>query len=267
MPGKRQRTTSGRPLRRLASVGRARSVRSRARGRNAVVSVPRNKLAFPQSMRTKLRYVERVELDISATTSAVTASINALGLYDPYAGLGGHQPRGFDQFMATYSTYTVTGTTCSANFVYLGYDGPGHSGVTTGDLIKTIHASDSSDTAMRAQTAVFCGIHKGTEILGGGTAAEQMEKDRTQWTVITPQSGAGRLSTSLVARDFYGAGAVVGADGFAGDDSSNPENPLFFEIWAAKAHENNTNITTKVLAYVTVEYDVVFTEPKTLGAS
>ena len=45
-------------------------------------------------------------------------------MYDPYAGTGGHQPRGFDDFMGIYGKFTVLGSKCTAQFMYEAYDGP-----------------------------------------------------------------------------------------------------------------------------------------------
>ncbi len=244
----------------------ARKARSARKARNRMVAVPRNKMAFPSSMRTKLRYVEHRDFTLTTTTNAVSAQFNALGMFDPDVNLGGHQPRGFDEFMTTYGSYTVIGSTCSVNYMYRDYDGPTLLNL-TGSLLKTMGAS-SSDENHIAQSAVVCGIHKGVELLTAGTAAEQMEKDRTKWDVITPQSGAARLGSSLAAKDFYGAGAVVGAEGFSGDASLNPTNPLYWEVWCAKTDaDNSASRDCTVTAYITLEFDVVFTEPKTLGAS
>ena len=115
MPGtKRQRRGSivGKP-----------TVTRRRRGRNALVSVPRNKIGFPQAMRTKLRYSTRVEFSRSGT-SALQFQLRGNGLFDPQTAVGGHQPRGFDEFMTTYEMYTVHGSKCSGSFMFEGYNGP-----------------------------------------------------------------------------------------------------------------------------------------------
>lgn len=41
----------------------------RKKRRNRMVTVPRNKLAFPQTMKTKLRYVERVDFVPTGTSA------------------------------------------------------------------------------------------------------------------------------------------------------------------------------------------------------
>ena len=94
-----------------------------------MVNVPRNKLAFPQSMSTMLRYTDKINMGlIGATTNVIQNQFVANGAFDPNLTGVGHQPRGFDQFMAGYETFTVTGSKISVNFVYDAYQGPSSEG-------------------------------------------------------------------------------------------------------------------------------------------
>jgi len=232
---------------------------------NALVRVPRNKLAFPQRMATTLRYVDRQEFNLSGGQAAAPVYWKANGLYDPYYASGGHQPRGFDQFMDQYQMFTCTGSKMSVNWVFLGYDAPGTTGPTTGAMVKTT-GTTTTEAEMHAQSGVVCGVHKGTEFLTAGQAEEQMEKDKTSWKVMTPVTGSVLTSTSLKVRDFYGDFNVAAAD-FSGTDTADPRNELYYAVWAAKTSDNNIDTVTKIIAYVTITYDVVFTEPKALVAS
>ena len=72
-------------------------------------------------MKTKLRYVERIEMLPASLTSSVGFTFRGNGIQDPYAGIGGHQPRGFDQFMAIYETFTVLASSCKASCTNYGY--------------------------------------------------------------------------------------------------------------------------------------------------
>lgn len=233
----------------------------RSRGRNRLVTVPRNKLAFPQSMRTKLRFVQRVAFG-PTSTSVVQAPFRANGMYDPYAGIGGLQPRGFDEMMKIYESFTVHGSTISASFMYEGYDGPSTL-ATLGNLNKSMASDDSSP----ALTPMVCGLHKGVEVLGGGTSEVQMEKDKTQWTFINGQTGHKTLSSSLRVTDFYGKGALTGAEGYTGSASADPTEQVLWQLWCGRVSDDYPAEATKVVAYVTIEYDTTFTEPKVLSAS
>lgn len=256
MPGqKRQRTQAG--PRRPA----VRNSRPARRGRNALVRVPRNKIGFPQQISTKLRYCTRVEFT-PGSTSTQMFQLRANGMFDPQTALGGHQPRGFDEFMEAYDMFTVKGSRISCSFMYEGYNGP--SQITTlGNLVQSV----GSDTDVPALTPVACGLHKGVEPLSAGKVETQIEKDRTNWTFLNGQHGHKTLSTSLRVSDFYGKGAVTGAEGYAGSITADPENQIFYELWVGRVSDDYPSETVKVVCYVTIEYDAVFSQPKTLNAS
>jgi len=112
-----------------------------------------------------------------------------------------------------------------------------------------------------------CGLHKGVETLGGGTAQEQMEKDRTTWTYINGQTGEKTLKMSMQVSDFYGKDALTGSDGYTGDDTNDPGNEVFWEAWVGRVSDDYPAEVTKVVAYITIEYDVNFTEPLVLTSS
>ena len=70
---------------------------------------------FPKQKLVKLRYVQ--ELEIVTPTSGLSNSVPfvANGAYDPYYPIGGHQPKGFDQWMAVYSHFNVLGSKIYGN--------------------------------------------------------------------------------------------------------------------------------------------------------
>lgn len=255
----RQLTTTGAPARRLP-------VRRKGKGRNRSVSVPRNKLGFPQSMRTTLRYVDRVEINVNSLENITTVAYSANGLYDPYIPVGGHQPRGFDEYMALYKTYTCIASKMNMTVHYLGGFGPVVAGTADNPpLIQTTNTIATSETA--ARSSVMCGIQKGTEQLPNGeTAASVMEKDKSTWQVLTEDGRPASNNMRMTIGEFFGKGNLVGADGYTGTDGSQPANQVYYNIWAART-SNFSNGICKVVAYVTIEYDVVFTEPKLLSAS
>lgn len=245
-----------------------RAKQQRGKARNSLVSVPRDKLGFPQSMKATLRYSTSADFSLT-TNQAVTHQIRANDLYDPQFALGGHQPRSFDEYMGLYSTFTVKSSKIMINWVYEGYDGP--STVATGvyDFLTKKFGYDSSTLDVPALPGVICGLHKGTEALTAGEGEKQMEKDRTQWKVMTPQSGSETTVGTLRTSDFFGKDALTGSEGYTGTATSGPTNEIYWELWAARA--SNDYIATasvcKVRAYISVEYEAVFTDPKTLAAS
>jgi hypothetical protein len=178
-------------------------------------------------MRTKLRYSTRAQFTPTGTT-VQQFQLRGNGLFDPQVALGGHQPRGFDEFMKTYDMYTVHGSKCSGSFMYEGYLGPAKVS-TTGNRIQSI--TDGMTDQTPALTPVVCGLHKGVETLSTGTSEDQIEKDRTVWSFINGQQGHKTLSTSMKVSDFYGKGALTGSEGYTGTAGTDPDNEVFYEFW------------------------------------
>ena len=232
--------------------------------RNARVVVPRNKLGFPTSMTCTVRYVERVDF-APVDNKAAAWSFKANGMYDPLVSLGGHKPRGFDEYAALYKTYTVTSSKVAVNFMYEGYDGPSTATV-AGSLQKsTIVAND-----IPALSPAVCGIFKSNELYGSAIpVGEQMERDRTNWTVITPQSGSGSCAQMSDFSEFFGKQDLVASEGYSGTATTDPDNPVYYHIFAARGTDDYAPGTSvcKVCAYVTIEYRATWTDPLALVQS
>lgn len=244
---------------------------SGSRRRNALVRVPRDKLGFPQAMKATLRYTLAID-HVLDNLMAHVKTIRANDLYNPEKGGGAiHQPRSFDQYMQLYNTFTVQGSRCAVNYVYEGYNGPSTQFEIIGppsstNLIQEIGATTDKIPAL---PPVMCGIHKGTEQLAAGEPEKQMEKDRTVWKIMTPNSGSVTLKSKCRTSDFYGKPALTGSEGYTGTVSNGPTNEIFYEVWAGRATDQHIPANSKCLVrcFITVEYDAVFTDPKTLAAS
>lgn len=242
--------------------------RKRRAAKNRIVAVPRTKLAFPTGMRTKLRYVQRVEFDNSTAAAIAKYAYRANSLTDPsVTGTAGHQPRGFDEFMDVYRSYTVVGSKVSVNFMYNGYDGPSALDSTTDTFLIKTNKVETTAGLSAAVAPVIVGIHKGvTELSASDTAATSMEQDRTVWKAMTPNDGAIIISASMQTSDFFGKDALVGAEGYTGTITADADNLVYYTIFCARAN-GNTDGVCHCVGYITIEYDVMFTEPKTLGQS
>lgn len=234
-----------------------------------MISVPRNKMAFPMSMKTQLRFAHRFELT-PVGTGLQYAAYRANSLYDPiYAtGIGQGQPRGFDQFMAVYKTYTVTDAKVSATFMYKGYDGPSTTtGAPYNSLVKQF-GYDSATVNVPALSPIVCGIERATDEITGGEVHLQMEKDKNRWKFLTPTNGTSVVTHSASVKDTFGKSFAVGSEGYTGTDVTNPEEEILFNVWAARgAGSGNSDEVTTVVCFLVITYDAVFTEPKQLGAS
>lgn len=79
---------------------------------------------FPPSMFRKVTYSANVVLGTPATSLFGTQSVyNLNGLYDVDAGVGGHQPYGFDELMMLYEKYKVNGVLLNITINDPGADG------------------------------------------------------------------------------------------------------------------------------------------------
>lgn len=74
------------------------------------------------------------------------------------------------------------------------------------------------------------------------------------------------LSTGMRTSDFFGKDALVGAEGYTGGIGEDADNKIYYTVWCGRA-SGQTNGTVHAMAYSTIEYDVYFSEPKTLGES
>lgn len=258
MPGTQ---TSGGAAKRSRS-GVVKSRRAKPSAKAGMVKVPKNRLNFPQSMKTTLRYTERIEFT-PASTSVQQFRFMGNGVYDPNVTGTGHQPRGFDQFMEVYQKFTVVASQCTVQYMYEGYDGPSLKAA-AGNLTQNRSSTDN----VPALTPIACGLHKGMEALSAGTYSQQMEKDRTQWGYIT---GSGGEVCTLIGKgstkEMFGKHYAIGAEGYTGDASSDPDQAWFWECWAGRVSDDYPQEQVKVIGNVILQYDVVFTEPKTLSES
>lgn len=226
-----------------------------------MVSVPRGKLAFPQEMKTTLRYVVTDDLTPTSSTAA-GFSLLANGLYDPEVNAGGHQPRGFDQYTALYHKFTVTSSKLSVTFSYEGYMGAAGT-TSTGQPNQEVEDAGGDVPAV---PGAICLIQKAVAINVSGTIENFQEKDKTKWKQIVPTGGPKTISARMRASEFFGKDFLVGADGYTGDDSADPANKLYWHIMAG-LNSNEYPNQIKVRANCVIEYDVTWTEPKQLDAS
>lgn len=262
---KRYRTESGPRPSRVDRLRRQQQRKGgRLRSRNALVKVPRGKLAFPQEMSSTIRFVETVDLTPSSETATGLAYL-ANGCYDPRVNLGGHQPRGFDQFAELYQKFTVKASKISVTFAYEGYIGCSVAD-STGAPSQAVGVPASSGTVIACPSAIGL-IHKTTNNENpAGTIQEFQEMDRTKWCTIVPTANAKTVSTSMKMSEFFGKDFLVGSDGYTGTASTDPVNKVYYIIMAG-LNSNEYSTTIKLRANIVIEYQLVWTEPKQLDKS
>ena len=202
---------------------------------------------FPQKKMVRMRYTESVIIN-PGTVSVAYAEYRCASIYDPTVAVGGHQPRGHDEWAQIYNHYYVVGSKAvvqcvpSSNAATI----PGvwgvcvqhapalFSGLTTDQVIeskrvnpykiRTCGGNASFGHPRQIATAKF-------------SAKKMYEKNRT----------------SLLAYEDGGA-----------DFGSDPVEDPVYVIWyghAASADPNPQEFK------ITIEYIVLLSDPKQLGES
>lgn len=219
--------------RRAARIARAR--RRRRSYQTKLLRGPVNQTAV-----AKLRYCQNVTITASAGLMKYQ-QFRANGLYDPdYTGIG-HQPMGFDELMAQYNHYTCIGS--KINVCYSGGTNP-----------------------YLAAIALYAGSGDVTVV-----PSEVKERQRTVWKFV-PQNGGDRpypviLRKKFSAKKFFHVKAIVGESQYKGTSTANPIEEAFFAVYAGPDDEGGSTDVGPVIISVTIEYIVIFSEPKVMGQS
>lgn len=242
----RKRTTRRRPVRRAAA-GKRRSYRRGSRRQ----AITRRSSAYVVSRRCKktLVYHELVTLD-SGANNYYTYLFGANALYDPNITGTGHQPYGFDQYMALYKYATVIGSKITVTPT----QAAGASNSIPGYM--TIFLSEDGTTASTiANAATFweTQLRKSAIIQVGEGGAKA-------WNY----PGNRCVSATYSAKKFHGIKSLIGDANYQNTIGSNPQRAPIYEICAWSISGNNPDA---MLAEVHIEYEVVFSEPITVGQS
>lgn len=196
-----------------------------------------NKAPIANKMRATLRYAQQVPLN--ATTSPVGHTFALNGLYDPDISGVGHQPMGFDQYMAFYQKYRVNKVKVNAWFV------------------------NDTDASTSCQY-VGLQIHENS----GWSPADCetiLERGRCCFKPVGPRTSslsAAHLAISWDAEKWYDASK----DGeYQGTSSANPVEICYVTAWAAGDFpaENPDAIAVMVI----LDFDVTFLNPLQMAPS
>jgi len=201
---------------------------------------------FPMAKYCRLRYVEHVTLDPGVDLMQ-RYSFRANSLFDPnHTGIG-HQPAGFDEWMARYNHYTVLGSKCTAQFI-----NPGETHLTPGyaGIILTADETDASS---------FTSIDNLLE-------SRLSTKFRPAGLVLGNTNSTTILKSTFSAKKFFhiSKATMIGNTNYSGTSGTNPTEGAYFSLCYASINGNNPETIT---IRVTIDYYAVFTEPKILLGS
>jgi hypothetical protein len=201
-------------------------------------------IGFSNSQRVKMRFCEQFTIDPS-TGVAQGYIFRANSCFDPNETGTGHQPLGFDQWMAFYDHYTVL-----ENSIKVTCHAPGEGVVGTNAGFLAIVLKDNSSSLTGNLLNVL---------------AEQGRSKTTPFTVAGGNKGVVTLSHRVNIRKFFGRTDIMDNSDLKGNISLNPVEQLYWHILVASA-DNGANLA-KCFLFIEMELDVQFTEPKYLSTS
>lgn len=198
-------------------------------------------LPYPQKLKRTLRYVHGVEtFNPGVAGSAASYVFSANGMYDPNITGLGHQPMGFDEYMAVYDHYTVIGAKITVTFL---------SNDTSYPITFGVTAQDNNSAITNAEAAI--------------------ENGRTLCETLTLKGGCrdqATISYPLSISKFFGKGKkIFGERSYSGDAGSNPSEQVYFVVWASPL--NSSADATGGQATIHIEYVAIFSEPRQMTQS
>lgn len=189
----------------------------------------------PKQKKVFLRYAEtNVSLDPGASVPA-DYFFRANDLFDPNYTGAGHQPMGFDQWMALYGKFAVLNSKVTVKF------------------------SNGADV----QSADFIvGVRRTTTPTSSSTN-DLIESNACSWAVRERY----QVPTLVCAYSHKKEHNNINPeeDSMFGTASASPGNAQYFHVWAVNAA--TTSDITPVIASVLIEYEVLFFDPIVLSGS
>lgn len=191
-----------------------------------------------ESVSSKLTYFER-RFSLNPGAAGVTAAhiFAANGLYDPNVTGTGHQPMGYDQMMLFFVRYNVVSAKIFLSF-------------------------KNSDTT----EPMLCGVYKSDATTIPTDPKVIVENGLGVYTLLS-EAGAGDDKASMELyidlRKFFGP--MYNDADFSADESSNPLQMAYFQVWAATQSVSSDG--GNVFCSARIEYYTNFYEPKQVSLS
>lgn len=198
---------------------------------------------FPKQKVARLRYVQDITLTTPGAGLSKSIPFVANGCYDPYYPIGGHQPKGFDQWMSVYANYNVLGSKCNVRMINSGTDG------FCWGVGRTPTPNELDQKSL--EYILECRMNKGFATAGSYQRNNNMPTSTTRYAKYSQKKQHGSNSTSSTN--------LIGTNG------SNPSELTIFELWMCPP---STDTATKSASFiVTIDYIVLFTEQRILTQS
>lgn len=198
--------------------------------------ISRRYIAGVKNVKTVLRYYDNFILDPAPGGVPAHRVWRANSVFDPDFTLGGHQARGFDQYIAMYDRYTVTGATIK---VYA------DNNAEQSGMLCVAHVRNSSTLATKQSDIMEYGMKTVIPLMAANSG-----------------SGGSVLKTGTLHVDiakFLGIRDLLDDDRCSGTDATNPAEAVDFHV---SAFPINTGDANPVNIGVEIEYEVTFHQPK-----
>lgn len=210
------------------------SYKSRPRRKRRYV---RRKRHIPQTgpgkLAVRLKYAEKFTIDPTILGGPGVYMFSANSLYDPNETGTGHQPRGFDQYMELYTKFCVIATSIRLDYK-----------LSAGDSFSQIVGISLKNTSNSL-----------------GSIEAYKESRNTIHRMVAGGDGMPARSMTFKCKPhkFLGISHPLSDDQMKGSALSDPTNECFFHIFTAPVEAVDA---TYLQCSVTIDYTVIFTEPK-----
>lgn len=192
----------------------------------------------PTKLKVQLRYFENnLTIDPTAGGLADEYVFSANGLYDPNITGVGHQPLGFDQYMAMYDHYTVI----ASKITIFARNGDASYGQMVGVRYND-SATEESDSRV---------------IIENGRCVYRLMDE-------SAEGDACSVSMGLNIGKVLGRKNVLDEDDLRGSSGANPTEQAYWHIFA---FPDSAVDSASIRLSVQIDYVAIFTEPKLLALS
>ncbi len=194
---------------------------------------PKKRGIVPDKRIVTMRYAVQYAVTVDPTFQ--TFSLRANGLFDPEVNIGGHQPRGFDQFMALYVNWVVL----SSNITVKSWTRSGNEPCMVSIVVRKSGAA--GDTSM----------------------VESLERNpRTTRTGSWRANGGGHrggfVKASVNIAKFLNRTRLQDDFDLHGSSASDPNEEVYFDVNHTDAGTTSVGITDVI---VVVSYRVMLLNP------
>ena len=196
---------------------------------------------FPLRKLVRSKYNATISLDAGVVANAFHC-FSTNSIHDPDQTLGGHQPSLFDTMSYIYNKYTVLGSKITVRFM--------------------------PNSAVSQTPALWSvSILKNLNDISGKQPSDIIEQGFSKSSLVRSTEGTGNSKNTIIRKwsakkAFIDKGENIGtcnSGGSLGTGSTNPAKQNYFAIWASHV---NSNDPSSFAFLVTIDYLVLYHDPK-----